>query len=428
MSTTRPLILYCPTKIFIKIGLAEDDEDADKADDADREEEDKPKYYPPRRMELQDLGITKGGSKVNPKMEYYMTKLPNLVGIQPEAYDRSTHDPVAEEEQYRGYVHNMIRWRYKTDEKGEYVRDANGEPLRESNTRFVKWSDGSLTLHVGKEVLEVDNLDSSHPKDHPDPNMRGFAGINGYLYVSQKAKIYPPTKKELAGPPEGKEAYSESELVQEEGRPPAKPAGTVLECIGPISSRLALRPSSLASEAHRNLKLQVQKKTVKRARIAEIVTEVDPEMEKQKRIKGKDDLHKSQTRKVGGRRSGGGGGRRRGMNAGYLEDDEDYDGVNLGSLKKKTMRRDENSDDEDEMDYGEDSDEEEEEEWMTNKKRKRGAAAARASAKDEKDESSEEGEVVFGDDSDDEDEEMHVKKRATPAKKSAAVFDSDDDD
>ena len=40
---------------------------------------------------------------------------------------------------------------------------------------------------------------------HPDPSMAGFAGNNGYLYVSQKAKIIPPTKKEMEGPPKSDE-------------------------------------------------------------------------------------------------------------------------------------------------------------------------------------------------------------------------------
>ena len=56
-----------------------------------------------------------------------------------------------------------------------------------------------------KYELEMDNLDSSVPLDNPDESMAGFPGNNGYLYVSQKAKIIPPTKKELEGPPKSDE-------------------------------------------------------------------------------------------------------------------------------------------------------------------------------------------------------------------------------
>lgn len=417
-----------------KLGLDSDsDEDKDGAKEDTKGDEPK-KWVPPRKIELLDLSSSAGNdngssSKSKDPQTYHITKLPNLVGINATPYNSITHDMEKEEEHYRGYVHNMIRWRYKTDEEEEYVRDEQGNLIRESNTRLVKWSDGSYTLHVGQEVLEVDNLDSGVPADNEDEAMAGFAGINGYLCVSQKAQIRPPTKRELEGPT--KEGEEEEDDNEEES--PAQPAGTVLECVGRITSRFAPRPSSLASDAHRNLTLAMRQRNVKRARIAEFVTEVDPEKDKMARIRGKDDEAKAKARKGGARRSGGGV-RRRGMNPDFLEeeDDEQYDGVNLGKMKRQTMGRGRYSDNKDEEeDFGESSDEEEQE-WMQKKKRKRGAAAARASkggkVEREEDESSgEEGEVVFGDDDDDDEEDnAFVKKRGGGAKK--AVFDDDDDD
>lgn len=400
--------------------------------------EKKPAYVPPRKMQLLDLaeaGIkTSYDESVPPDQRpvFHLVKLPNLVGIQPKPYDRETHDLEKEEEEYRGYVHNMIRWRYKTNEDGEYIRDEHGQPIRESNTRLVKWSDGSYTLHVGTEVLEMDNLDSSIPMNHPDPSMAGFAGNNGYLYVSQKAKIIPPTKKEMEGPPKSDEDEEEKEGAnenddteeQEEEQPEAKNAGTVLECIAPIASRLAPRPLSLASDAHRNLTLAVRQRAVKRARIAEIVTEVDPEKEKMARIKGKDDLAKSRARSSGRRSTPGSSGRKHGMNKQYMEEDDDeYDGVNLGRMKKETMRRGDSSEEE-EMDYG-DSDESEDE-WQKNKVQKRGAAVAASKQQ----ESDSEGEIVFGED--DSDEEALGKKRAAGSgsgkKTGGGVFGDSDDE
>lgn len=345
----------------------------------------------------------------------HIVKLPNLVGINSTPYNSSTHNLEEEEEYYRGYVHNMIRWRYQSSSDGGIKRDGNGMPLRESNTRLVKWSDGSLTLHVGNEVLEVDAVDSSVPKviegDNKANGLPGFAGINGYVYVKQKART-----KENGSDEENKASTDNDE------KPAQKTTGTVLECVGAITSRLAPRPSSLASEAHRNLTNAIRQRNVKRARIAEIVTDFDPEKEKAARIKGKDDLEKSRNR--GTRRSGGGGGRRK-LNSSYLEDDDDYDGVNLKKLKRQTMRKGDHSDDEEEMDYGEDS--ESEDDWSKNKKRKRGASAAAASRKDiqSDSDSSEEGEVVFGDD-DEEDGAMFKKRGGGEAKKSNILDDDDD--
>ena len=50
----------------------------------------------------------------------------------------------------------MVRWRYKRDESGEIVCDANGMPVRESNARMVKWSDGSYQYIVGSTVFNAE--------------------------------------------------------------------------------------------------------------------------------------------------------------------------------------------------------------------------------------------------------------------------------
>lgn len=44
-------------------------------------------------------------------------------------------------------VENTIRWRDDIDK--------DGNPIKLSNARFVKWSDGSLSLHLGSEIFDV---------------------------------------------------------------------------------------------------------------------------------------------------------------------------------------------------------------------------------------------------------------------------------
>lgn len=44
-------------------------------------------------------------------------------------------------------VENTIRWRYGYDKESNVIK--------ESNARFVRWSDGSMTLHVGSEIFDV---------------------------------------------------------------------------------------------------------------------------------------------------------------------------------------------------------------------------------------------------------------------------------
>lgn len=44
-------------------------------------------------------------------------------------------------------VENTIRWRT--------VFDKDGNAVKESNARMVKWSDGSMSLHLGSEIFDV---------------------------------------------------------------------------------------------------------------------------------------------------------------------------------------------------------------------------------------------------------------------------------
>lgn len=44
-------------------------------------------------------------------------------------------------------VENTIRWRE--------VFDKDGNLVKESNTRVIKWSDGSMSLHLGSEIFDV---------------------------------------------------------------------------------------------------------------------------------------------------------------------------------------------------------------------------------------------------------------------------------
>ena len=370
----------------------------------------------PRRLEVLDIPRPADIHKSS-RMSLHVTKLPNLVGIQAQPYDPDTHDPEQEEIDYRGYTHSMIRWRYKKTggSDGTFDRDENGKLVRESNARFVKWSDGSYTLHVGPEVFEVDQIGLPKPpapgtaqaaaaakaKAAGVPPPTTYPGLNGYVYLTQTIRA---AQSDATGEPL-------PDLVNR----------TILECQGPITSKLVPRPSSLQSAAHKNLTLAVRQRNMKKARIQEMVTVLDPEAEKAKRMKAKEDLAKQEARR-GARGGHGGGGRRSGARVGvnlrYLEEDEDddhYDTVNVSRMKRRMMDKDES------MDYGESSGEEEDE-WSQRKR----------SAKKRKpvESSSDEEELDFGDDDEDEEEAviMSKNKAAAGKKRTHQAIDDDDDD
>ncbi len=335
-----------------------------------------------------------------PGVSLHMTKLPNLVAIQPMAFDEEDFDEKEEEEQYKGYMHNMIRWRYKRDENGKLTRDLNGKLERESNSKLVKWSDGSFTLHIGNEAFDIQTVDSSS---------NGFPGLNGFVYLSQKATF----KSDDKGDGESKEGdVDDEDDAQQNG-------GTVLECIAPVSSRWVAKPSSLQSEAHKSLTVAVRQRTIKKARIAEYVTEEDPEKAKQDRIRTNTDADKLRQRKLSQGGGGGprtGGGRRPGMNRSYLEasDDEQYDSINLRALKKGSTNYDDEMDD-----YGDDSDEDYGDTFASRgRKRQRRVVGNKNNDEDEE-------EMVFDDDDEEEEIKMHKTKKTQSS--TVAVLDDEEE-
>ena len=75
--------------------------------------------------------------------------------IQPAPFESSTHDVESEKCNF-GKATAVIRWRFRRDSSGSIMKDAQGNPLRESNARLVKWSDGSYQMVVGTEVFRVE--------------------------------------------------------------------------------------------------------------------------------------------------------------------------------------------------------------------------------------------------------------------------------
>ncbi len=41
-----------------------------------------------------------------------------------------------------------MRWKTLKDEEGNDIKNEFGEPIRESNTRIVRWSDGRSVSHL----------------------------------------------------------------------------------------------------------------------------------------------------------------------------------------------------------------------------------------------------------------------------------------
>lgn len=116
---------------------------------------------PPIEAEMPRLDLELGD-------EMHLLRLPNFLNIEPHPFHPATYEDEAAREtldeegrmRLKLRVENTIRWRFRRTlnedgTEGDIERDEHGEPVRESNARVVKWSDGSLSLHLGDEIFDV---------------------------------------------------------------------------------------------------------------------------------------------------------------------------------------------------------------------------------------------------------------------------------
>jgi RNA polymerase-associated protein LEO1 len=215
-----------------------------------------------------------------------LTKLSNIIAIEPRPFDPKTYEPSGAEyiderghKRVRLHDTNAIRWRW--------TAGADGTPIRESNSRLIRWSDGSVTLNIGDEVMDVREFDIS--------------GDHSFLFARHP------------------------NLIQGQG---------------PLKKKITLRPASLTSTSHKRLAAAVVKHhgSSRQLRVRATTTVVDPKKKKEDqekaeaaRIKDLEKLADKQQRQLKKYRStptsygGGGGSRNRptALNARYLEEDEE---------------------------------------------------------------------------------------------------------
>lgn len=166
------------------------------------------------------------------KKEIYLnpivSKATNIFDVNAKKFDENTF----QEEEDKTIVVEFGRSRLKAKEGNvaRWTRDERTNELK-SNAKFVEWSDGSRTLHLGEEVFNV--MESA---------VSSKQGLNQYVFARHQGLM------------EGK----------------AK-----------ISKRMQFRPATTDSHTHKRLRDAIEKKHGARAKgTIRFVSNVDPEKEK----------------------------------------------------------------------------------------------------------------------------------------------------
>ncbi|KAF8159623.1 Leo1-like protein-domain-containing protein [Crassisporium funariophilum] len=182
------------------------------------------------------------------------------IGPEHDEEETTQHDNVREKSMsIKLKVENTVRWRW--------TKDASGQERRVSNSRVVRWSDGSLSLLLGKELFDINqSIDTSANVTRQT--------LGASQSQSQTNLTSTPT-------PSGKtQGQGLTYLVAQHKR------SQVLQSEAVITGYMSLRPTGMQSETHRMLVRAVGQRHNKVARL-KIAPEptIDPERELKEQIK-----------------------------------------------------------------------------------------------------------------------------------------------
>lgn len=235
--------------------------------------------------------------KTNLGRNLHFVKLPNFLSVETRPFDPMTYEDEIDEDEMldeegrtrmKLKVENTIRWKTLKDEEGTEMKDEFGQPLRVSNARVVRWSDGSLSLHLGGEVFDIHTM--------------LLQGDYNHLFVRQ---------------------------------------GTGLQGQAVFKTKLTFRPHSTDSFTHRKMTMSLadRSKKTQTIRVLPMVGK-DPDAHRNEMIKKEEERLKASIRRESQQRRMKERAHHRGMDRAYLEDEEDdEDGPSIAALKEKYKQR-----------------------------------------------------------------------------------------
>ncbi|KAI0666753.1 Leo1-like protein-domain-containing protein [Trametes maxima] len=283
-------------------------------------EEDEPEPVVEQRLEA-DVAIPNIPVPRSSDGSYWVIRMPNFIKVDskpfhpdtyvgPEQEDDDGHQSESLREKSMSIklkVENTVRWRWSKDQFGHDVsnpsvgpwpqtlfirptdvhlplhgtlclnfhpRSARDRTLqrRQSNSRIVRWSDGSLSLQLGKELFDItQSVDTSGAV--PRQALGGAGGPSS----TQPTPSQSFSQSQSLGtfPGSGQQAHGLTYLVAQHKR------AEILQCEALVTGYMSLRPTGMQSETHRMLVRAVgQKHTrVARLRMAPEPT-TDPERER----------------------------------------------------------------------------------------------------------------------------------------------------
>ncbi|WVO13298.1 hypothetical protein L204_100911 [Cryptococcus depauperatus] len=195
----------------------------------------------PQKQNIVTLPIPQWPHTTASDNKIWQMKLPSYVNIDSRPFDAEYYRATQDEEPIDGAAHpvaaksmmigvkNTIRWRW--------ITGPDGEPIRQSNARMLRWSNGSVTLQLGSDFFDVAPSHGATLVRPSDPQ------------PTPKQDIRPVQNSSTTFLAVG--AAAERVLVTE----------------GPIAGQLSLLPTSMQSKTYLELVKHVEQQHTKHSKM-----------------------------------------------------------------------------------------------------------------------------------------------------------------
>ncbi|GMT12650.1 hypothetical protein PFISCL1PPCAC_3947, partial [Pristionchus fissidentatus] len=166
---------------------ANSDEEGEDRRERGEDDEELPEDYedlPPTIIDGEGVAVNMDMASHNP----VFVRLPNFLSVakrpfDPAYYEEDDDDDALDAEgrnRLKLKVENTIRWRSTINEEGE--------EMKESNAKMVKWSDGTMSMYLGNEIFDVQHLDVN---DYNHLYIRQGQGLVGQAVFNTKINLRP---------------------------------------------------------------------------------------------------------------------------------------------------------------------------------------------------------------------------------------------
>ncbi|KAJ3893333.1 Leo1-like protein-domain-containing protein [Lentinula edodes] len=263
----------------------------------------------------------------NSDQDNWVIRLPNFVRMDSKPFHTDTYvgpeqeedDAIQQAETLREKsmsiklkVENTMRWKW--------VKDEYGGDRRQSNSRIIRWSDGTMSLRLGRELFDITK----------DIDTSGAIPRKSFGGSQSQSQLQPP-------PSTPGKSHGLTYLVAQHKR------SQVLQSEAVITGYMSLRPTGMQSETHRMLVRAVGQKHNKVARLRLVEDPaIDPEKEKAELMKTVKKTTKRRSNAVdslGGRTSRKSYGRRH-ETSDMEQSDEDEEGGGMSTRRRKSRDED----------------------------------------------------------------------------------------